>query len=92
MRAIEGASITITLKIKGTIDDLATCVDILPIGESDRASSPPSHEPCCLSFYHIKYRSHIKYNYQPTDGFTPAQKYRYLCSLPFVAFKTSVGT
>jgi len=69
MRAMVGASITITLKIKGTIDDLATCVHILPIGENDRKSSPPSHKPCYLSFYHMKYSYHIKYNYhsQPMD-------------------------
>lgn len=33
----------ITVKIKGTIDDLATCAYILPIGKNEGTLSLPSH-------------------------------------------------
>jgi len=48
-----GASTIITLKSKGTIDDLATCAYYLPIGENEGALPPPSHQSAQLGFYHI---------------------------------------
>ena len=63
MRAMVGTSIIITLKSKGTIDDLATCVHILPIRKNERTLSPPRHQSFYLGFYHINYNNHN----QPMD-------------------------
>lgn len=58
-----GTSMIITLKSKGTIDDLATCVHILPIRKNEGTLPPPSHQSYYLRFYHINYNNHN----QPMD-------------------------